>query len=205
MVFAPDLNSEKEAIMLHKKAPSESVSQGGLAKAAAPQGFTLESPKSISRNEKARTSVPTELVRGREQNNQIETPRKQSQDYFAGDVGELASEHRMQLAADAQVLDLALDASESEDHSLEEMQSHLMALQYRLAMTFGARAQTTKDIKDAAMLAKASLNATRSFQQGLDGIHRARRGGRQVVTVQHVNVNEGGQAVITAGLHEKKR
>jgi hypothetical protein len=39
-----------------------------------------------------------------------------------------------------------------------------------------------------------------SFQRGLLALDTLRRGGRQHVTVQHVNVNEGAQAVIAAEL-----
>ena len=35
-----------------------------------------------------------------------------------------------------------------------------------------------------------------AFQQGLLTLQRLRTGGQQVVTVQHVQVNEGGQAVV---------
>lgn len=35
-----------------------------------------------------------------------------------------------------------------------------------------------------------------SFQQGMLTLQKMRTGGRQVVTVQHVQVNNGGQAVV---------
>ena len=34
------------------------------------------------------------------------------------------------------------------------------------------------------------------FQQGLVTVQRLRSGGQQVVTVQHVQVNQGGQAIV---------
>jgi hypothetical protein len=35
-----------------------------------------------------------------------------------------------------------------------------------------------------------------TFQQGLVTVQRLRSGGQQVVTVQHVQVNEGGRAIV---------
>jgi len=35
-----------------------------------------------------------------------------------------------------------------------------------------------------------------TFQQGIITVQRMRSGGQQVVTVQHVQVNEGGQAIV---------
>ena len=116
-----------------------------------------------------------------------------------------ASEQRSILAAKAGVLELALDASETIEskNSLEKMQVYMMSLQFRLAMDFGARAQEATEPKEAIAFAKASTNATRSFSQGMDSLNAAKRGGRQVVTVQHVDVNEGAQAIITANPSKK--
>ena len=38
-----------------------------------------------------------------------------------------------------------------------------------------------------------------AFQKGTLALHKLRNGGTQTVTVQHVNVNSGGQAVVTGG------
>jgi hypothetical protein len=52
-----------------------------------------------------------------------------------------------------------------------------------------ANIQTTR-------LAGALGRMSASFQQGMRTLQRLRSGGRQVVTVQHVQVNEGGQALV---------
>ena len=39
-----------------------------------------------------------------------------------------------------------------------------------------------------------------TFQDGMATLDRIRRGGRQTVTVQHVNVGPGGQAVVAGNL-----
>src|SRR5260221_523332 len=52
---------------------------------------------------------------------------------------------------------------------------------------------------EAARLANAAARMMDAFQKGTLTLDRLRRGGRQVVTVQHVNVEAGGQAVVAAG------
>ncbi|MCC2654286.1 MAG: hypothetical protein K0Q60_4452, partial [Microvirga sp.] len=47
----------------------------------------------------------------------------------------------------------------------------------------------------ATRLAGAISRMNGCFQQGIATLQRMRSGGHQVVTVQHVQVNEGGQAV----------
>lgn len=88
-------------------------------------------------------------------------------------------------------------------NSMEKMQAHQMATSHRLAMHYAKLALESKDIPRGYQAAKVSMAAMRSFQQGQDSFHRGLRGGRQVVTVQRVNVNEGGQAVIAGQVNER--
>ena len=44
-----------------------------------------------------------------------------------------------------------------------------------------------------------------AFQKGALALHKLRTGGTQVVTVQHVNVGDGGQAVVTGGINHGGR
>lgn len=44
-----------------------------------------------------------------------------------------------------------------------------------------------------------------SFQDGAVTLHRLRHGGQQIVTVQHVQVSHGGQAVVAANLNGADR
>ena len=48
----------------------------------------------------------------------------------------------------------------------------------------------------ATRLLNAAGRLMASFQDGMATLHKMRRGGRQVVTVQHVQVSDGGQAVV---------
>src|SRR4051794_7633885 len=55
--------------------------------------------------------------------------------------------------------------------------------------------QETANVQ-ACRLAGAVSRLNTTFQQGVLALQRMRSGGRQVVTVQHVHVGEGGQAVV---------
>ena len=57
----------------------------------------------------------------------------------------------------------------------------------------------------ATRLASASARMMTAFQQGLLTLQRLRTGGQQVVTVQHVQVNEGGQAVVAGSVESGAR
>ena len=48
-------------------------------------------------------------------------------------------------------------------------------------------------------MANASAKMMDAFQKGTLALHKLRTGGTQTVTVQHVNVSDGGQAVVTGG------
>ncbi|MGK7871423.1 hypothetical protein [Falsiroseomonas sp. E2-1-a20] len=49
---------------------------------------------------------------------------------------------------------------------------------------------------EAARMARAAARVLECSQRGALTLDRLRNGGRQTVTVQHVTVQEGGQAVI---------
>jgi hypothetical protein len=122
-----------------------------------------------------------------------------------------ASRARLELAVDAGCLDLAVDAAETigAENSIEKMLAHQLAAAHGSTMRMFASAeeemnrsrQQTGHSRRESQLSATRLNnsAARmmtSFQQGMTALHRVRHGGRQVVTVQHVNVSDGGQAVV---------
>jgi hypothetical protein len=127
-----------------------------------------------------------------------------------------ASRDRLELASLAGVLELALDASDSIDakNSLEKMMVHQMAVLHRSIMKLTARMD---DIAlqfphhegfqqrnvEICRLAATVARLTASYQSGLLALQRVRAGGRQVVTVQHVHVSDGGQAVVAAKINGK--
>jgi len=57
--------------------------------------------------------------------------------------------------------------------------------------------------QEICRLAGIVSRLTVSYQSGLLALQRVRSGGRQVVTVQHVHVGDGGQAVVAGEIGGK--
>jgi L-fucose isomerase-like protein len=132
-----------------------------------------------------------------------------------------ASHDRLELAHEANVLDMALDAAETSQaaNSLEMMMAHQLAAAHRSAMKLDAQLNhqagrlngvispaglTTINV-EVARLANSTARMTGAFQQGLLTMQRLKSGGRQVVTVQRVTVEQGGQAVVAGQVTGGKR
>jgi hypothetical protein len=121
-----------------------------------------------------------------------------------------ASQQRMELADKANVLTLGIDAAATikAENSLEKMLAHQMAAAHAAAMTLQVDAgellrmyKRTGCINqhlsiEAGRMMNASARMMESFQHGLLTIQKVRNGGRQTVVVQHVNVGDGGQAMV---------
>jgi hypothetical protein len=126
-----------------------------------------------------------------------------------------ASRTRLQLAEDCRVLDLALDLSDTinAQNSIEKMIVGQMALLHRVSMKAGAMASDSVERagmsidsryrEQHTIQAQRSVNmaakASAEFQNCALTLQRLRTGGKQNITVTHVQntqVNEGGQAVV---------
>ena len=123
---------------------------------------------------------------------------------------------RLKLAHAAQCLTTAIDTAESiqADNTIEHMLAHQMAAAHRLAMKFAEKSQElllfveTWDSKErqqvqsieAVRLCNASARMMSAFNDGAKTLDKLRRGGEQQLTVQHVSVKEGGQAVVAGQL-----
>ena len=217
---SPDLSQARELALVkvgtevgeqeqrRSKKGAEAILAGHTAERLRRSGSTLGESRASQLEEIAQTATQSEdvkvacgeVIRAGESfplglRNTLEYPTVMAAD---------ASEHRSRLAAGADVLELALDAATTigAQNSLEKMQAHQLALAHKMAMHFGGLALEEKDVVLACKLEKASMAAMRSYQQGQDSFHRGRRGGGQIVTVQRVNVNEGGQAVIAGHVNE---
>jgi hypothetical protein len=112
---------------------------------------------------------------------------------------------------------MAVDAAETiqATNSIEKMLVHQLAAAHKLAMTFAGNAQRlieedgigwtpkpTIYATEASRVANASAKMMDAFQKGTLALHKLRTGGKQIVTVQHVNVSEGGQAVVAGGISQ---
>jgi hypothetical protein len=131
-----------------------------------------------------------------------------------------ASRDRLDLAHEAAALESALDAAESIDakNSLEKMLAHQLAAGHRSAMKLVAEmnrqtnylanvrgSEQDRMNVQVTRLAGATARMMTAFQQGLATLQRLRTGGQQIVTVQHVEVRDGGQAVVTGTVGGRSR
>jgi hypothetical protein len=111
-----------------------------------------------------------------------------------------ASCQRVKLVNEAGIFEAAVDAAESigARTSMEQMLAHQMALCHDTAFDLMRKAKTLPGCEtvEQARLVNAAVRLMTTFQDGLTTLQRIRTGGRQVVTVQHVQVKDGGQAVI---------
>jgi hypothetical protein len=121
-----------------------------------------------------------------------------------------ASRQRMELADKANALTLGIDAAASIEaaNSLEKMLAHQMAAAHTMAMELQVEARQLLNIYkrtghihqslsiEAGRLMNASARMMDTFQSGLLAIAKIRNGGQQTVVVQHVNVGDGGRAMI---------
>jgi hypothetical protein len=57
----------------------------------------------------------------------------------------------------------------------------------------------------ATRLAGAASRLLTAFQQGMVTLDRIRAGGKQTIVVQHVQVNDGGQAVVAGKMQAGKK
>jgi hypothetical protein len=121
-----------------------------------------------------------------------------------------ASQHRMELVDKADVLTLAVDAATTiqATNSLEKMLIHQMAAAHSLALKAHAEAlDLLKAYKrtghahqqlsiEAGRMMNASARMMDTYQHGMLTLAKIRSGGQQTVVVQHVNVGDGGRAMV---------
>lgn len=139
-----------------------------------------------------------------------------------------AQRERTRLSQEAGCLDLAFDMARSIQplNSMERALAHQLAGAHASAMRMLASADRwsleaehalTQGLLSRAQLAsveaaRCSSTAARmmaTYQDGMAGLARMRNGGQQTVTVQHVHVSDGGQAVVagsvTSGKGKRRR
>jgi hypothetical protein len=118
-------------------------------------------------------------------------------------IGVDASEQRMEAAADAGVLEAAVDAAESvgAGNSLEKMLCHQMAAAHHAAMKLITRGMDSLlPPVEMARLTNAAARMMETYQKAFLTLQKIRTGGTQTVVVQHVQVSDGGQAVIAGSV-----
>lgn len=113
-----------------------------------------------------------------------------------------AGMERVDLASKCGVLDMALDAAQDAKAvtAQEKMLAHQMAALHRAAMEMLAKSSEQEDTVEQSRLANTAARLLSVYQDGMLTFQRVRSGGRQTVTVQHVQVSQGGQAVIAGAV-----
>jgi hypothetical protein len=79
---------------------------------------------------------------------------------------------------------------------LEAMLAAQMAAVHVASMTFARRLAHVETIPQQDSAERAFNKLTRTFVTQMEALKRYRTGGEQKVTVQHVSVSEGGQAIV---------
>ncbi|MCH7832929.1 MAG: hypothetical protein IIC55_08675 [Proteobacteria bacterium] len=130
-----------------------------------------------------------------------------------------ASWQRLDLAEKADCLSLAVDMAETIQarNSLEEMLAHQMAAAHSQAMRLIAKSynfvthtetwdsevrQQVQSI-EAVRMANAAARLMKTYQDGMLALNKLRTGGKQTILIQHVNVNDGGQAVVAGNIDKR--
>ena len=111
-----------------------------------------------------------------------------------------ASANRLDLitAMGTDVAAMALDAAHTigASNSMEKMLAHQMAVCHDSAMRCVSKANLERDPVHAVRMMNLGVRLMDTFQSGLITLKRLRGSGEQRITIQHVNVTDGGQAVI---------
>jgi hypothetical protein len=129
-----------------------------------------------------------------------------------------ASNERTKLVSDLNCLDLALDAAQSINakNSLEKMLMHQAAACHSVSMDLLRRAQERsyksnkyldgqkKETEIQAKLINAAARLMDIYDRKMTTFQKLRSGGRQVVTVQHVQVADKAQAIVTGSMDMDK-
>jgi hypothetical protein len=88
---------------------------------------------------------------------------------------------------------------------LEAMLAAQMAAVHVASMTFARRLAHVKDIPQQDSAERAFNKLTRTFAMLMEALKRYRAGAEQKVTLQHVSVTEGGQAIIGNVTHTPRQ
>jgi len=80
--------------------------------------------------------------------------------------------------------------------AVEAMLASQMAAAHMATMTFARRLSQVETIQQQDSAERAFNKLARTFAMQAEALKRYRTGGQQRVTVEHVTVNEGGQAIV---------
>lgn len=119
-------------------------------------------------------------------------------DFITGLLSQLANAGSQGRAVDEKDLNFLLSVIKGikPRDQLEAMLAAQMAVIHVASMTFAQRLAHVENIVQQDSAERALNKLTRTFATQLEALKRYRTGGEQKVTVQHVSVSEGGQAIV---------
>lgn len=79
---------------------------------------------------------------------------------------------------------------------LEAMLAAQMAAVHNAVMTTAQKLAIAVDVRKREVMERSLNRLTRTYAMQLEALRRYRNGGQQKVTVEHVTVNQGGQAIV---------
>ena len=121
-----------------------------------------------------------------------------SAEFTDGVLRQLASAVSLGGGADEEAINFALAviAGIEPKDELETMLAMQMVAIHLATMTFTRRLAHVETLDQQHGSERALNKLARTFAMQLEALKRYRTGGEQKVVVQHVNVNEGGQAIV---------
>ena len=123
-----------------------------------------------------------------------------SQEFMDGVLRQMANAVSQGKDADEEAINfgLAVIAGVNPKDELETMLAMQMVVIHLTTMTFTRRLAHVETLDQQHGSERALNKLARTFAMQMEALKRYRTGGEQKVVVQHVNVNEGGQAIVGA-------
>jgi len=118
--------------------------------------------------------------------------------FVVGLIGQLADAGTRRRKVDERELNFMLSVVKGAKpkDQIEAMLAAQMAAVHTATMTFARRLANVGNIAQQDSAERAFNKLARTFASQVEALKRYRMGGEQKVTVQHVTVNEGGQAIV---------
>lgn len=89
-------------------------------------------------------------------------------------------------------------------NQIEAMLAAQMAVTHMATMTFARKLARVDTLQQLDSMERAYNKLTRTYAAQMETLKRYRTGGEQKVTVQHVSVNDGGQAIVGNVTHDAR-
>ncbi|MDE2284384.1 MAG: hypothetical protein KGK33_07195 [Hyphomicrobiales bacterium] len=128
-------------------------------------------------------------------------------DFVEGIVSQLQTANTHRLGVDTNKLNFMLSVIKgiNPTDQVETMLGAQMSVVHLAIMRYSLQFNLVEELPQLDSLDRTLNKLIRTFIQLVDGLKRYRTGGEQKVTVQHVSVNQGGQAIVGHVTHAKPK